>query len=375
MADGDALQQSLLELAERDEQIATQANQIEGLQTLVAKYQSELASLRTSGTDVDDYVYENQRWYPPGRWSTELLPTERPSWSNEEGTEERDFNSVKLPDETWQWVGQWIIQQTTNGAGESDADPDGWMYGLTLNATNKPDKKWNSTVRRRKWARRRVKVTSTEEGATPEANTQIQSTVLIATLEQEVMRLMSENRRLSADAEQAQAETDPDTGVSETSNMQTGLAKAKANASAGAETAAANIQAGAGIVGAKISSVRETMAPGISSAKAGASQKLSAFGAFMSDKGTRFSAKVNERVTAYQKGKQGAEGAEDSAKQQQSSTEDGGSSSGGGGGSSGRTLSSSSSNAGASETSPNAQDNKVKALLDLGVDEEDLDEL
>ena len=65
----------------------------------------------------------------------------------------------------------------------------------------------------------------------------------------------------------------------------------------------------------------------------------------MSDKGTRFSAKVNERVTAYQKGKQGAEGAEDSAKQQQSSTEDGGSSSGGGGGSSGRTLSSSSSNA------------------------------
>jgi hypothetical protein len=364
------------ELANKDELITAQAKQIEGLQLLVSRYQSELAALKTSDTDIDDHIYENQRWYPPGRWSTELLPTERPSWSNEAGTEERDFDSVKLPDETWQWVGQWIIQQTTNENGESDADSEGWVYGIILNKTIHNEKKWNSTVRRRKWARRRLKVTSTELS---DPKTDIQSTVLIATLEQEVMRLMSENKRLNASAESSQEEAErAETGVNEPSN----LAKAKANAAAGAESAAANIKAGAGVVGTKISSVRETIqssgaGEGIRDKLGGASQKLNAFGSFLSSKSKSLSNKVNERVAEY-KAKQAEERASSEGQQQPGNQ----SSSGGGESSSSSSIisqdSSKSSKAAATVDSAKGQaltKKDLKPLLDLGVDEKDLDEL
>jgi len=39
-----------------------------------------------------------------------LLPTDRPPFSNEEGTEERSKKDIKLPSDSWQWENDWQIE-------------------------------------------------------------------------------------------------------------------------------------------------------------------------------------------------------------------------------------------------------------------------
>jgi len=51
-----------------------------------------------------------------------LLPTDRPKFSNEEGTEERN-PKMKLPCESWGWEGDWQIENTFENELVADVNP------------------------------------------------------------------------------------------------------------------------------------------------------------------------------------------------------------------------------------------------------------
>jgi hypothetical protein len=58
-----------------------------------------------------------------------------------------NFEKYSLPDETWEWIGEWTIESS------DDVDEEGWGYALEF---SKPYHKKQQTfdyVRRRKWIR------------------------------------------------------------------------------------------------------------------------------------------------------------------------------------------------------------------------------
>jgi hypothetical protein len=105
--------------------------------------------------------YENQRWYPLTGWSSRLLPTDRPAWSDEAGLTERtkysfDFLDLDLEGLSatsgggaasggMDWELAWEVDQS-----RPDADADGWLYAVDFPSA------WGtriaaSFVRRRRW--------------------------------------------------------------------------------------------------------------------------------------------------------------------------------------------------------------------------------
>lgn len=53
-----------------------------------------------------------QRWNPVNGFCDQMLPTDRPHFSDETGLINREKSSVKLPSESWQWEGDWTIENT-----------------------------------------------------------------------------------------------------------------------------------------------------------------------------------------------------------------------------------------------------------------------
>lgn len=53
-----------------------------------------------------------QRWNPVGGFCDNLLPTDRPPFSDETGLENRDKSYINLPSDSWQWEGDWVIENT-----------------------------------------------------------------------------------------------------------------------------------------------------------------------------------------------------------------------------------------------------------------------
>ena len=94
--------------------------------------------------------FENQRYYPVAGWSSRLLPTDRPSWSNDEGTQARQFTDFKCP-MGWAWTSDWSIDKGPAG------DGDGWSYAVefTRDWKGEPVKHGKHLVRRRRWTRKR----------------------------------------------------------------------------------------------------------------------------------------------------------------------------------------------------------------------------
>ena len=94
--------------------------------------------------------YENQRYYPVAGWSARLLPTDRPAWSNDEGTQARQFTDFKCPI-GWQWTSEWTIERGAGGDGE------GWSYAVEFTREWKGEavKGGKHLVRRRRWVRKR----------------------------------------------------------------------------------------------------------------------------------------------------------------------------------------------------------------------------
>jgi len=95
-------------------------------------------------------VYENQRWWLGKGWRQELLPGERPSWSDELGLIALCKEDVILPPGNWEWESGWKC--TVN----SKTDENGWEYASRFKKFENPDRKKSlvESVRRRKWTRR-----------------------------------------------------------------------------------------------------------------------------------------------------------------------------------------------------------------------------
>lgn len=53
-----------------------------------------------------------QRWNPVGGFCDNMLPTDRPHFSDETGLVKRDKANINLPSESWLWEGDWIIENT-----------------------------------------------------------------------------------------------------------------------------------------------------------------------------------------------------------------------------------------------------------------------
>ncbi|XP_053193929.1 tectonin beta-propeller repeat-containing protein 1 isoform X1 [Scomber japonicus] len=97
-------------------------------------------------------TYENQRWNPVDGFTDTLLPTDRWPWSDVTGMNPQPLHSFELPSRSWEWEGDWYVDQTCGG---EPSQTGGWEYAVDFPANFSPDKKWNSCVRRRRWIRYR----------------------------------------------------------------------------------------------------------------------------------------------------------------------------------------------------------------------------
>ncbi|XP_041828608.1 tectonin beta-propeller repeat-containing protein 1 isoform X1 [Melanotaenia boesemani] len=97
-------------------------------------------------------TYENQRWNPVDGFTDVLLPTDRWPWSDVTGMNPQPLHSFQLPSRSWEWEGDWYVDQTCGGESNQTG---GWEYAVDFPANFSPDKKWNSCVRRRRWIRYR----------------------------------------------------------------------------------------------------------------------------------------------------------------------------------------------------------------------------
>lgn len=95
--------------------------------------------------------YENQRWRPyPPYWSDQLLPTDRPSFSDESGIKAQDRDTFELPSSRWEWLGNWEIL-----VDPQHTDSEGWQYALDFPRAWSPAPRITDLVRRRALRRRR----------------------------------------------------------------------------------------------------------------------------------------------------------------------------------------------------------------------------
>jgi hypothetical protein len=107
------------------------------------------------GAEVVEEVWENQRYYLYFKWSSNLLPFDRPSWSDDAGKREL---SLRLIDRGipagWRWItDSWQLNSTVD-------TKDGWWYatsfGPGLDGWAPTARNVSYVVRKRRWTRRRV---------------------------------------------------------------------------------------------------------------------------------------------------------------------------------------------------------------------------
>ncbi|KAI1285473.1 Tectonin beta-propeller repeat-containing protein 1 [Halotydeus destructor] len=96
-------------------------------------------------------TYENQRWVPiKGFGGANRLPTDRPYWSNKDGTQAKPKESFVLPSRSWAWEGAWFLEDNLDS---EPLAPDCWTYAIDFPMEYGPERNWNSLARRRKWIR------------------------------------------------------------------------------------------------------------------------------------------------------------------------------------------------------------------------------
>ncbi|VDO93204.1 unnamed protein product [Heligmosomoides polygyrus] len=105
-------------------------------------------------------IYANQRWYPMIGWSSWTLPTDRASFSNEDGSRSGDLTGFQLKADGWRWEEPWIVDGDVRRY-----DREGWEYATNFAGTVwSPEGGVGSFVRRRKW-KRHMRYTSIEKWA------------------------------------------------------------------------------------------------------------------------------------------------------------------------------------------------------------------
>ena len=97
--------------------------------------------LTSSSSRVVLATYENERYTLGQGWSARnLLPTDRPAWSNAAGTEEVTKESLRLPSDDWQWESDWQKDFYLRKTGE--VDEDGWEYAHDFPRQYSRVRKW-----------------------------------------------------------------------------------------------------------------------------------------------------------------------------------------------------------------------------------------
>eukprot|EP00468_Gymnochlora_sp_CCMP2014_P007996 CAMPEP_0167753612 /NCGR_PEP_ID=MMETSP0110_2-20121227/7813_1 /TAXON_ID=629695 /ORGANISM="Gymnochlora sp., Strain CCMP2014" /LENGTH=2584 /DNA_ID=CAMNT_0007639403 /DNA_START=9 /DNA_END=7763 /DNA_ORIENTATION=+ len=101
-----------------------------------------------------DECYENQRFWPTSGWTSALLPTDRYSWSSQDGKAERLRTDYALP-AGWYWK----VDETTDAQGwkyicDKNTDSEGWSYGFNFHSVRHSSSK-GCFVRTRRWVRTR----------------------------------------------------------------------------------------------------------------------------------------------------------------------------------------------------------------------------
>ncbi|EQC35369.1 hypothetical protein SDRG_07081 [Saprolegnia diclina VS20] len=100
-------------------------------------------------------IFENQRVHIFGKWEpNHLWPTDRPRFSNREGTKELAFDGV-TPPRGWTWTSEWKIDNKY-----TECDEEGWSYAtdfprfkVHLAKGKSNARKGGNSVRRRRWIR------------------------------------------------------------------------------------------------------------------------------------------------------------------------------------------------------------------------------
>ncbi|CAJ0919955.1 unnamed protein product, partial [Mesorhabditis belari] len=92
-------------------------------------------------------TYSNQRWYPVIGWCSHTLPTDRPTFSNHDGTQRLTFESFSLRSDGWRWEEPWLVAQDSRRF-----DKEGWEYGLNFGRSID----WTSSQKSTSFVRRRL---------------------------------------------------------------------------------------------------------------------------------------------------------------------------------------------------------------------------
>ena len=56
-----------------------------------------------------------QRWNPVDSFTDTLLPTDRWPWSDVTGMNPQPLHSFELPSHSWEWEGDWYVDQSCGG--------------------------------------------------------------------------------------------------------------------------------------------------------------------------------------------------------------------------------------------------------------------
>ncbi|KAJ1364635.1 hypothetical protein KIN20_024765 [Parelaphostrongylus tenuis] len=132
----------------RVQQIVAAPHTAFALDNTGAVFQFVLTSYVTVRQQVE--IYSNQRWYPVMGWSSRTLPTDRASFTNENGwRKSEELDGFKLKSDGWRWEEPWMVDLDAR-----KCDKEGWEYAINfVGAVWKREKSVNSFVRRRKWKR------------------------------------------------------------------------------------------------------------------------------------------------------------------------------------------------------------------------------
>lgn len=61
------------------------------------------------------FVLFFQRWNPVDGFTDTLLPTDRWPWSDVTGMNPQPLHSFQLPSRSWEWEGDWYVDQSCGG--------------------------------------------------------------------------------------------------------------------------------------------------------------------------------------------------------------------------------------------------------------------
>ena len=87
--------------------------------------------------------------------SSNLYPTDRSKWSDEDGKKKEDPELIPLTDSSWEWEDEWHAEVV-----EGETDEEGWAYAFNfMLSTWYAEVKRKCHVRRQKWVRTRVLLT------------------------------------------------------------------------------------------------------------------------------------------------------------------------------------------------------------------------